>query len=67
MGLEGDTVVQELVDIILMEDRSASSKTVCSLLCLNGDGDDVVCWFTSLKTQDGTIQMHQEYNTRASS
>ena len=34
MGLEGDTVVQELVDIILMEDRSASSKTVCSLLCL---------------------------------
>jgi len=36
-------------------------------VCLNGDGDDVVCWFTSLKTQDGTIQMHQEYNTRASS
>jgi len=46
MGLEGDTVVQELVDIILMEDRSMSPKTcslgliflaskqVCSLLCL---------------------------------
>ena len=27
MGLEGDTQVQELVDTILMEDRSMSSKT----------------------------------------
>ena len=46
MGLEGDMVVQELLDIILMEDRSLSStnyslgliclasKQVCSLLCL---------------------------------